>query len=172
MDIRNIGNSSAVGVVGSVTPNTTRTPSSIPPAPGAAPAQASISKPGQAFGRLQQLSQTDPTQFKAVTSQIADQLHQLAQNETGAAADRASQLADRFSQASQSGDMSSFAPPQGAQGAHGAHGHHHHHGGGGGGGGGAIADVISTALDQVNQTLSASSSGSSAASTTSDGTSA
>jgi hypothetical protein len=170
MDIRNVGNSSAVGAVGNVLPNPSRTPSSIPPAPGGAPAQAHISRPGQAFGRLQQLSQQDPAEFKAVTQQISDQLHQLAQNETGAAADRANQLADRFAQASQTGDMSSFAPSQ--EGAQGAQGHHHHHGhGGGGGGGGAIADVISNALAQVNQTLSASASGSSASSTTSDGSS-
>jgi hypothetical protein len=148
MSISSIGGSPSVSSVANVAPNVSRTPSSIPPAGGTQAAHTSLSKPGQLLGRLQQLAQQDPAKFKEVTQQLADQLHQLAKNETGPAADRANQLADRFAKASQSGDMSALSPEHHDAGA--AHGHHHHHGHGGGGG---IAEVLSSALEQVNQAL-------------------
>jgi hypothetical protein len=168
MNINPVNSSTNVDSITGVAPNANRTPSSIPPAGNAGPANAQISRPGQLLGRLQQLSESDPAAFKQVTEDIADKLRQSAQGLSGAAADRANALADRFAAASQSGNVSSLEPQQ-AQGAQGAQGHHHHHhGGGGGGAAGGIASVLSNALDEVNQAL-ASASGTSSTSSDSSG---
>ncbi len=97
-----------------------------------APATASISGPGRMFHELKELSQSDPTKFKQVVSDMASSLRTDAKNATGDEASRLSQVADRLDKVAQSGNLSDLAPPRpqgGAQGAH--HGHHGgHHGGG------------------------------------------
>ena len=90
-----------------------------------------FSKMGDLMKQLQSLATSDPAKAKSVMSTIASQLTDKA-NATGDS--RMKALADKFSQAAQTGDMSSLQPPaQGAQGAQGApagqhHGHHHHGG--------------------------------------------
>ncbi len=86
-----------------------------------------LSQPGQLFSQLQNLAQTDPTQFKQVTAEIASQLKDAASSQTGKQADFLNNLAGRFETASQSGKMSDLAPPQQAQAQSGAHHHHHAH---------------------------------------------
>jgi hypothetical protein len=99
----------------------TAVPSSTLASSLAPAATASISGAGQLFSLLQQLQQTNPTQFKQVTGQIASQLSAAAQQQSGGASTVLSQLANKFQQASQSGSLGSFTGPQGAH-----HGHHHH----------------------------------------------
>jgi hypothetical protein len=127
--------------VGAVSPNSGRK-SSIPPAMGGA-ATASISTPGQFMSEMQQLSQQNPTEFKAVAAQIAKSFQNAASQASGPQAQFLSNLANQFDQASQTGTLQ---PTQGTQagqatqggqgaatsqgsGATGAH-HHRHHGGG------------------------------------------
>lgn len=144
MNVKGVSNLPNLGAAESVSSNTSRRQSSIPPAPSLGAATTQISRPGQLMGRLQQLAQSDPAKFKAVTQDIADKLHQAAQGLEGRAADRANALADRFATASQSGDVADLRPKhdEGPQ----AH-HHRHHAGG------VIASVLSSALDEVNQAL-------------------
>jgi hypothetical protein len=123
-------------------------------ASGSGPAAtASLSTPGQLFGELQQLSQQNPAQFKAVAAQLATTFQNAASQASGPQAQFLTQLANQFTQASQTGTLQ---PPPGAQGsqgvggAGGGHHHHHHHGGGGGGGGGALTALAGDSSD-VNQ---------------------
>lgn len=136
MNINGIyGNSAAsqVANIGSVSPSST-SPASPTSTSGAA-ATATISTPGQLFGELQQLSQQNPSKFKAVAAQLASTFQNAASQATGPQAQFLTQLANQFTQASQTGTLQ---PPQGVQGSQGAggaaggHHHHHHHGGGGG----------------------------------------
>ncbi|HEX4449318.1 MAG TPA: hypothetical protein VH143_00555 [Kofleriaceae bacterium] len=76
------------------------------------------------MSQLQSLEQTDPAQAKSVLATIGTNLKAEAGSNP-----MMSQLADKFTQASQTGDLSGLQP---AKGGHGG-GHHHHHGGGGGG---------------------------------------
>lgn len=118
-------------------------------------ASATISTPGQFFSQLQQLAQTDPTQFKQVAAQLATNFQNAAGQATGPQAKFLSNLADQFNQAAQTGTMPAPQAPQGAQGAGGAGGgggahHHHHHGGGGGfGGQGSASNEVQQALESA-----------------------
>jgi hypothetical protein len=78
------------------------------------------------LNQLQQLQQTDPTQFKSVMSSIAATLTTDAQSATGPQAQHLTDLANKFSQAAQTGQMPDLQPPGQQQGAS-AHHHHHHH---------------------------------------------
>jgi hypothetical protein len=69
---------------------------------------------GQLMSQLQSLEQSDPTKAKSVLAQIGNDLQSTNP-----------QLASKFTQASQTGDLSALQPQ-------GAGGHHHHHHGGGG----------------------------------------
>jgi flagellar motor switch protein FliG len=90
------------------------------------PAPTHVSKMGDLMSQLQQLSQSDPAKFKQVMAEISDKLKAQAGDATGKA-DFLNKLADKFSQASQTGDMSALKPPQAQQGAGAAHHHHGHH---------------------------------------------
>jgi len=81
----------------------------------------SLSQMSQLMSQLNQLSITDPTEFKQVTASIATQLQQAAKEQGGSSGGFLSSLASKFQTASQSGSMAIFEP----------HGHGHHHGGGG-----------------------------------------
>jgi len=67
---------------------------------------------------------SDPAKAKTVLASVAGDLKSKAadSNDPHLAA-----VADKFSQASQTGDLSVLQPPQGAQGSHHHGGHHHHH---------------------------------------------
>ncbi len=114
-------------------------PSSIPPAgPGAA--SASISGPAQFFSEMQQLAQQNPAEFQNVAGQVAASFKNAASQTSGPEAQLLSNLAARFSQASQTGSLSTPPGMQGTQaGAMGtasgqstaAHTHHHRLGDGG-----------------------------------------
>ncbi len=135
----NIGSSLLSNVGSTAATTTTASPSSIPP-PMAGAASTSISTPGQFFSEMQQLSQSNPTEFKTVAAAVAKSFQTAASQATGSQAQFLNNLANQFTQAAQTGTMPS---PQGAQsggqaqGAQGsqsgsAGGHHHHHHGGGG----------------------------------------
>jgi hypothetical protein len=136
----------------------TRTTGSIPP-PASGAASATISAPGQLFSEMQQLSQSNATEFKAVASQLAKSFQNAANQASGQDAQVLSSVASRFSQAAQTG---SLQPPQpttapaaaatGAQAGSGAHHHHHHHGGSGGGGQSSVVDqAFQSAMTILNQ---------------------
>jgi len=85
----------------------------------------------QLLTTLQQLEQSNPTQYKQVTAQIATNLEsaaKTAQSEGNtAAATELNQLSTDFTNASTSGQLPNIQDLAQATGATGAHGHHHHH---------------------------------------------
>jgi len=83
-----------------------------------------LSPMGELMSRLQSLASSDPAKAKTVLASVAGDLKSKAadSNDPHLAA-----VADKFSQASQTGDLSVLQPPQGAQGQHHHGGHHHHH---------------------------------------------
>jgi len=92
------------------------------------------------MSQMQQLSQTNPSEFKAVAAQVATVFQNAAAQASGPQAQLLSGLANQFSQAAQTGTLQApqaSAPAssvQGAQGASASHAgahHHRHHGGGG-----------------------------------------
>ncbi len=100
----------------------------------AAAGTTSLSQMGQVMTQLQSLEQTDPAQAKSVLATIGSNLKAQAGSNP-----MMSQLADKFTQASQTGDLSGLQPPKGGHGG----GHHHHHGGGGGSGASATTQAAS-----------------------------
>jgi hypothetical protein len=87
----------------------------------------------QLMSTLQQLQQSNPTEYKQVTQQIATNLQAAAQGAQSAgnttAANQLNQLSTDFTNASTSGQLPNIqdlAQAIGGQ-ASGAHGHHHHH---------------------------------------------
>ena len=103
-----------------------------------AAATAAISTPAQFMSQMQQLSQTDPSQFKAVAASVATSFQNAAAQASGSQAQVLTGLASQFTQAAQTGTLPApqasapVASVQGAQGASAGHAgaHHHHHGGG------------------------------------------
>lgn len=153
MNIQGISSYSATASVSVTSTNSQPISHSNEAGANSAAASSHISGPGKLFSRLQQLANTDPAKFKEVAKDISDQLHQAAQQSSGKEAEFENNLADKFAQAAQSGDMSAFRPPQGGPEQAQHHHHHHHHGGGGAG---AIGQIMSQALDEVNQALGTS----------------
>ncbi|MGD0870451.1 MAG: hypothetical protein ABSB88_12915 [Bryobacteraceae bacterium] len=83
---------------------------------------------------LQQLQQSNPTEYQQVTQQIATNLQSAAKTATAdgntAAATQLNQLATDFTTASQSGQLPNVQDvSQAVSGGHHHHGHHGHHGG-------------------------------------------
>jgi hypothetical protein len=114
MNINGIHGSSAATGVGTINPNVSKTPSSIPPAGGGGAASAQISAPGLLLAKLKQLSEQDPAKFKEITQNIADELHQAAQQTTpGSGSVVENRLGDRFAQAAQDGNLSALQPKHG-----------------------------------------------------------
>jgi hypothetical protein len=141
----------------------TASPSSIPPAVGGA-ATASISGPGQFFSEMQQLSQSNPAEFKAVAAQVATSFQNAASQASGPQAKMLNNLAHQFTQASQTGTLQAPTSGQGAQGAQaaqnagsgssasgGGHHHHHHHGGGGMGQSSQVQQAFDSAMSILTQ---------------------
>jgi hypothetical protein len=83
----------------------------------AAPDQAGISKGGELMKQLSELAQSDPEKFKRVAANIADQLKELADTQTGEAKSHLTDMASSFEAASKSGSMEDLKPkgppPQG-----------------------------------------------------------
>lgn len=73
-----------------------------------------LSQAAQFFSKLQDLSQTDSTQFKQLTAQIASQLQTDAQSATGSEQSFLNNLSNQFNTASQTGSANGLQP----------HGHH------------------------------------------------
>ena len=171
MSIQNVsGNNSTLQTYDiSAIGNSTQSTGSIAPSAMGGSEMATISGPGQFFSDLQQLSQSDPTKFKQVASQLATSFQNAASNATGADAQRLNSIANNLSQAAQTGSLQPPQPPPSAgtvgqtgdaSGSGGAHHHHHHHGGGGGGGGqsSAMNQAFQAATSILTQSLSSSSS--------------
>lgn len=82
----------------------------------------------QLMSTLQQLEQSNPTQYQQVTAQIATNLNTAAQTAQSdgynAAANQLTQLANDFTSASQNGQLPNIQDL--AQAAAGGHHHHHH----------------------------------------------
>ncbi|HUJ22328.1 MAG TPA: hypothetical protein VLX58_12430 [Bryobacteraceae bacterium] len=98
-------------------------PSSITPQPD----HSQLSPFAQLMSTLQQLQQSDPTQYQQVTQQIATNLQNAAQAAQSqgntAAANELNQLAGDFTNASQTGQLPNIKDLAQAIGGH----HHHHH---------------------------------------------
>lgn len=92
------------------------------------PDNSQLSPFAQLMSTLQQLQQSNPTQYQQVTQQIATNLQTAAQTATSegntTAASQLNQLATDFTNASQSGQLPSI---QDLASAIGGGGHHHHH---------------------------------------------
>lgn len=167
-------NATPASNVGAVNTSSTNGVSSVPPPMGGA-ATAEISTPGQFLSAMQQLSQQNPTEFKAVAAQVAASFQNAASQTSGPQAQFLTQLANQFTQAAQTGTLSPTSP-QGVQGAQGAsatqtaaagaaphhHGHHHH--AGGAGASSAVSEAFQSAMSILTQ-ATGSASASSAAST-------
>jgi hypothetical protein len=89
---------------------------------------AGLSSFAQLVSTLQQLQQSNPTQYKEVTQQISTNLVTAAQTAksqgNSGAANQLTQLANDFSAASQTGQLPNF---QSSASTSGTGGHHHHH---------------------------------------------
>jgi hypothetical protein len=150
--------------------NTTPSVVAPPPAPTQSAATASISTPASFLSQMQQLSQTNPTEFKAVAAQVATSFQNAAGQATGAQAQFLTALANTFNQAAQTGSLQPAQSAQSAQasqtvqgaqgvqgagkvgGSSGAHHHHHHHGGGGSSAQSSqVQQAFANAVDILNQ---------------------
>jgi hypothetical protein len=89
-----------------------------------------VSPLGQILSTLQQLQQTNPSQYKTVTQQIAGNLRSAAQTATAngntTAANELTQLSSDFTNASTSGQLPNIQDLAQAAGAGGRHRHHHY----------------------------------------------
>jgi len=94
------------------------------------PDNGQLSPFAQLMSSLQQLQQSNPTEYQQVTQQIATNLQSAAQSATNAgntsAANQLNTLASDFTSASQSGQLPNISDL--AQAIGGGGGHHHHHG--------------------------------------------
>jgi hypothetical protein len=105
----------------------------------------------QITSELQQLQQSNPSEYQQVTGQIATNLQSAAQSATAsgntAAASQLNQLATDFQTASTSGQLPNFQDLAQAAGGH--HHHHHMHGGS------AAPDSATSATGSTSGTTSA-----------------
>jgi hypothetical protein len=119
----------------------------------------------QLMSELQQLQQSNPTQYQQVTKQIASNLQNAAQTATSegnsTAANQLNTLATDFTNASQSGQLPNVSDLAAAIGGGGHHHHHGHHGGG----------SSSSSTDSSSSTSPTSSTGSTSSTSTSSSSS-
>jgi len=94
------------------------------------PDQSQLSPFAQLMSTLQQLQQSNPTEYQQVTQQIATNLQSAAQTATQdgntAAASQLNQLSTDFTNASTSGQLPNILDLAQAVGGGGGHHHHHH----------------------------------------------
>jgi hypothetical protein len=70
-----------------------------------------ISKPGQLFGKLQSLAESDPAKFKELMADAATKLKSAAENSTNSDQQKfLTDLASKFQKASETGDTSAIKP--------------------------------------------------------------
>ena len=97
---------------------------------GSSSDNSQLSPLAQVLSTLQQLQQSDPTEYQQLTGQIATNLQTAAQTATAdgntAAANQLNQLATDFTNASQSGQLPNIQDLAQAIGGGHHHGHHHH----------------------------------------------
>lgn len=110
---------------------TTTPPSTVGSLSGTSqPDSSQLSPFAQMMSLLQQLQQTNPTQYQQVTQQIATNLQNAAQTAQAqgntTAASELNQLSTDFGSASQSGQLPSVSDLAQAVGGHHHHGHHAH----------------------------------------------
>jgi hypothetical protein len=133
--------------------NLTSASSSSPALP---PDSGQLSSFAQIASELQQLQQSNPTQYQHVTQQIAKNLQAAAQtaqstgNSTAAA--QLNQLATDFTNASTTGQLPNLQDLATAIGG----GHHHHHGGGSNASSSSSSTSTTGALSQLLASLQAS----------------
>lgn len=102
--------SAATSQVNSATSATTSAAPAATSAPGSADS-SSLSGPGQFFSELQKLATSNPTEFKKITAEVAQQLQSAAQSSTDPGqANFLNQMASNFEKASQSGNFSDLFP--------------------------------------------------------------
>jgi hypothetical protein len=135
MSASSINNLSSTSYLQSILSSALQNTGSSVPASGTTEADSSqVSPLAQLLSELQQLQQSDPSEYQQVTQQIATNLQAAAQTATSAgnttAASQLTQLATDFSNASTSGQLPNIQDL--AQAVSGGGGHHHHHGGDGG----------------------------------------
>jgi hypothetical protein len=103
--------------------------------PAAQPDNGQLSPFAQIASSLQQLQQSNPTEYQQVTAAIATNLTTAAQTATTDgntnAANTLTTLASDFTSASQNGQLPNLQDLAQATGGTSGHHHHHHHGGGG-----------------------------------------
>jgi hypothetical protein len=113
------------GLTSNTMGNTTAASSTLFP-----PDNGQLSPFAQMLNTLQQLQETNPTEYQEVTQQIATNLQSAAQTATTAgntvAANQLNQLSSDFSSASKSGQLPNVVDLAQAVGG-GLHGHHHFH---------------------------------------------
>jgi hypothetical protein len=141
-------------VVASVLQNTGVTSSTASTSGAGSAAQSDSSRLSpfaQLVSSLQQLQQSNPTEYKQVTAEIATDLQtgaQTAQSQgNSAAANQLSQLATDFSSASKSGQLPNLQDLAQAIGGGGRHHHHHSE---------SSSDSSSTAASSTSSTSSSS----------------
>ena len=132
-----------------IAPSTTDTA----PTSGAESTSTSISKPGQLFKELQNLSTSDPAKFKQVTSDIATQLKQAAQGATGSQAAFLNKMATKFATAAQTGDASGLTLKHAGHGHPHGHGHHKVKGNDGDGDDGSSATTVNNSQSPASQLM-------------------
>jgi hypothetical protein len=97
---------------------------------GSSSDNSQLSPLAQVLSTLQQLQQSDPTEYQQLTGQIATNLQTAAQTASAdgntAAANQLNQLATDFTNASQSGQLPNIQDLAQAIGGGHHHGHHHH----------------------------------------------
>src|SRR5580698_3647743 len=123
-----------------------------------AASSSQLSPFAQLLNTLQQLQQSNPTQYQQVTQQIANNLQTAAQTATSegntTAASQLTQLSTDFTNASTSGQLPNIQDL--AQAIGGGHHHHHHHASSGDSDSDSTTSTSSTATasSSANQTLS------------------
>lgn len=122
---------------------------------------STVSNPGMLFSQLQNLSQQNPTEFKKITAQVAQQL-QAASGSTSASSPQSSvlnQMASNFQHASQTGSFSdlfshaSQSASQQASTAAAAHPHQQYAQSNGAADANTVSGIFSQALSQIKVDL-------------------
>ena len=100
-------NSQTVGAPSSL-PATTTAGTTVGATSSTPAAVRSISPQAELLGKLSALKESDPEQFQATLSKMADELRASAKEQSGAAAQRLNGLADKVSEAARTGDLSAL----------------------------------------------------------------
>ena len=120
---------------------------------------SSVSDPGMLFSQLQGLSQQNPTEFKKITAQVAQQLQAVSAGSSSAATSQSSllsQMASNFQHASQTGsfsDLFTHSPQTASTTAVSGNAHSQYTASNGASDSSTIHSVFSQALSQIQSDL-------------------